>query len=386
MDADAFRNSPSGRLIPTIENCFAFLPNPLPPQGLDLAPFAPLLERASRALGELGGLGRTLPNPALLINPFARAEAIASSRIEGTVTSPHELLMLELTAGEGNARSDTREVDNYNRALRHGLKRVAELPVSKRLLNELHAILLDGVATDRGARIMPGEFKRTQNWIGGRTIRNARFVPPPPAESEAALDDLEKFINRERESLPLLVKLAMVHYQFEAIHPYPDGNGRVGRLLIPLVLCQQKAISQPLFYLSPYFERRYDQYIDLMLEISRTGAWSAWISFFLTGAETVSLGAIKKVTRLQDLRQEYMARVGRARSSGLLPTLVDALFTIPAITVPKAASGLGISYNAAKNNLGKLAELGIIEAERFRDDNTTWYFAYEIMAIAEQDD
>ncbi|MCI0598901.1 MAG: Fic family protein [Beijerinckiaceae bacterium] len=339
------------------------------------------MEKASLALGELSGVGRILPNPELLIRPFSRAEAVASSRIEGTVTSAPELLMLELSPDAPRVRADTREVNNYNRALQHGLKRINELPLSKRLLNELHGILLEGVSAERGARVVPGELRRDQNWIGSRTIQNARFVPPPPSAVLDALDGFERFIHRENETLPLLIKLALLHYQFETIHPYPDGNGRVGRLIIPLVLCEQKAMSQPLLYLSAYFEKHYTSYIDLMFEVSKSGAWEQWIEFFLNAVEVSSHMALKKAHLLQDLHRQYMAIIRSARSSALLAKVVDSLFELPAMTVPHAANELGISYNSAKNNVKKLVELQILTPDD-SNQHPQWFFAWGIIQIA----
>ena len=183
--------------------------------------------------------------------------------------------MLELSPDSPGASSDTREVHNYNTALRHGLQRITQLPLSKRLLNELHRRLLSGVSLNRGANFTPGELRKDQNWIGARTIQAAQFVPPPPSDVLDLLDEFERFANRENERLPLLIKLALMHYQFETIHPYPDGNGRIGRLIIPLVLCEQNAMSQPLLYMSSYFEKHYTRYIDLMFEVSRSGAWGS---------------------------------------------------------------------------------------------------------------
>jgi Fic family protein len=385
MNPDDFKNSPSGGLVPTIERCWAFVPNPLPPSNLDLAKLAAPLSKASHALGELSGVGRILPNPELLIRPFSRAEAVASSKIEGTVTSAPELLMLELTPDAPRVRADTREVNNYNRALRHGLNRINELPLSKRLFNELHTILLEGVTAERGAKVVPGELRQDQNWIGSRTIQNARFVPPPPSQVLDALDEFERFIHRENEELPLLIKLALLHYQFETIHPYPDGNGRVARLIIPLVLCGHKVMSQPLLYLSAYFERHYDNYIDLMFEVSRSGAWEKWIEFFLNAVEECSNSALKKTQMLQDLHRQYMEKIRSARSSALLAKLVDSLFVIPALTVPHAANELRISYNSAKNNVQKLVELRIITPD-LRDERPQWFFADEIIRIANMPD
>jgi Fic family protein len=385
MNPDDFRHCPSGQLVHTIEQCWAFVPNPLPPPDLDLEKLIGPLEKASLALGELNGVGRILPNPELLIRPFSRAEAVASSRIEGTVTSAPELLMLELSPDAPRVRADTREVNNYNLALRHGLKRLNDLPLSKRLLNELHAILLEGVSAERGARVVPGEVRRDQNWIGSRTIQNARFVPPPPSEVLDALDEFERFIHRDNETLPLLIKLALLHYQFETIHPYPGGNGRVGRILIPLVLCEHKAMSQPLLYLSAYFEKYYASYIDLMFEVSKSGAWEQWIEFFLNAVEVSSRVALKKAHLLQDMHRRYLEIIRSARSSALLAKVVDSLFEIPAMTVPHAAIELGISYNSAKNNVKKLVELQILTPDD-SDRRPQWFFASEIIRIADLPD
>lgn len=385
MNPDDFKNSPSGRLVPTFQGCMAFVPNPLPPPTLNLATLAMPLANAALALGELSGMGRALPNPNLLIRPFSRVEAVASSKIEGTVTSAPELLMLELSPDSQRVRPDTREIDNYRRALTYGLKRVTELPLSKRLFSELHSVLLKGVSAERGARLAPGEFKKDQNWIGGRTIQNARFVPPPPVQSIDALDELERFIHRKDEDLPLLIKLALIHYQFETIHPFPDGNGRVGRLMIPLMLCEQKTMSQPLLYLSAYLEKHYSDYIDLMYEVSRSGAWERWIDFFLTGVATAARNAIGKSRALQDQHHDCMEKIHTARSSALLAKLVDALFAIPATTVPYAMNELGISYNSAKNNLRKLVDLKIITPDD-RSGRPQWFYAHEIIRLTNAPD
>lgn len=359
MSPDDFRDSPSGRLAPTIRGCWAFCPHPLPPP-LDLRPLVGPLTQAAHALGELSGLGHSMPNPYLLIRPFLRKEAVASSRIEGTVTSLTDLFLFEAGAEDAAHAPDAREVHNYVRALEYGLQRLDTLPVSLRLIRELHEILLSGVAVHRGAGITPGAFRRDQNWIGARQIKNARFVPPPPSEVMPALDALEKYIQAPDPDLPLLVRLALVHYQFEAIHPFPDGNGRVGRLLLPLLLCEQEALSQPMLYLSNYFERHYQAYIDSMYEVSRSGAWASWIAFFLRGVESECRSAIAAAKALQRLQAAYHERIRQARSSALLGRLVDLLFEAPAITIPKAAETLGIAYNAAKNNIDRLVGEGIL--------------------------
>lgn len=379
MNAEEFQKSPSGHLVPTIQGCFAFVPHPLPPS-FEMASLLMPLERATLALGELSGIGRTLPNPHLLIRPFSRKEAVASSKIEGTVTTVHELLNFEAGADPSQVRSDTREVNNYTAALEYGLKRVETLPVSKRLLQEMHGILLDQVAMHRGAQFAPGQFKTDQNWIAGRIIQNARFVPPPPIEALKCLDDLEKFIHFDNK-LPLLIKLALIHYQFETIHPFPDGNGRIGRLLIPLILCEKQVLSKPLLYLSDFFEKNFTRYIDLMFDVSKTGSWNNWISFFLEGIAESAKDGINKASKLQELRIRHLATVQSARSSALLAKIVENLFDIPATTIPHVMRWLGISYNSAKNNIQKLVELKIISAGD-PDRRPQWYYADEIIDIS----
>ncbi len=359
MNPEEFRDSTTGKLVPTLKG-MAFVPNPLPPPLVDLAILVPQVSRAERALGELSGIGRTLPNPYLLIRPFMRREAVASSKIEGTVTTLSQLLLFEVDEESSRTPGDAREVLNYVRALEHSLKRLDELPISSRLIREAHKILLTNVQSNRGAQIVPGEFRRDQNWIGAKLIENARYVPPPPQEVPQAMSDLEKYINTMDEELPTLIQLALIHYQFEAIHPFPDGNGRVGRLLIPLILCARKEISQPLLYLSSYFEKNYDDYIDRMLSISKMGLWTSWISFFLDGIEETCKDAVARAQALQALQKSYYGKIQRARSSALLGQLIDLLFEHPAITVPYAAERLQISYNAAKNNITRLVEVEIL--------------------------
>jgi Fic family protein len=242
----------------------------------------------------------------------------------------------------------------------------------------MHEILMKDVQSDRGAHFVPGEFKRDQNWIGGRLLQNARFVPPPPNESIECLDRFEKYVHEESD-VPLLIRLAYLHYQFEAIHPFPDGNGRVGRILIPLILCEHKVLSKPLLYLSDYFEKNFAKYIDLMFEVSRSGAWLEWVLFFLEGISESARDAIQKATALQELHKQYLAMVQSARSSALLAKLVDELFNIPATTIPFAMRELGISYNSAKNNIKKLLELGIIVAGD--SDRPQWFYASKIIDI-----
>lgn len=379
MNPEEFIDSKTGKLMPTIKG-MAFVPNPLPPPILDLAPMVPLVSRAERALGELSGIGRTLPNPHLLIRPFMRREAVASSKIEGTVTTLSQLLLFEVDEESNRAPGDAREVLNYVRALEHSLSRLDKLPISARLIREAHKILLTNVQSNRGAQIIPGEFRKDQNWIGAKLIENARYVPPPPQEVAQAMGELEKYINAKDDELPTLIKLALIHYQFEAIHPFPDGNGRVGRLLIPLILCDRREISQPLLYMSSYFEKNYDDYVDNLLTVSKLGLWGRWIEFFLEGIEEACKDAIVRAQSLQTLQKTYYGKIQRARSSALLGRLVDLLFEHPAITVPYAAGHLSITYNAAKNNVNRLIEAGILRPS-VGDHHPMVFIANDIMKV-----
>lgn len=377
MKAGDFKH-PTGRLVPTIQGV-AFVPNPLPPPLLDIAPLVPLIAKATKALGELSGIGQTLQNPYLLVRPFMRREAVASSKIEGTVTTLTELLLFEVDQ-EAERSPDAREVFNYVRALEHALHSLDRLPISSRLIREAHKKLMSGVQKHRGAAIVPGEFRTDQNWIGARLIENARYVPPPAPEAIVAMGELEKYIHDGSDDLPLIVKLALIHYQFEAIHPFPDGNGRVGRLLIPLVLCEQKEISEPLLYMSPYFEKNYDEYIDKMLTVSQLGLWESWIEFFLVGVEETCRDAIAKTRALKNLQDNYWGRIQEARSSALLGKLLDQLFQHPVITIPHASERLGITYNAAKNNIERLIKHKILQpSDSARRPKV--FFAREILSI-----
>jgi Fic family protein len=354
MNSSDFTDLAPGRLVPTTHGCVAFVPAPLPPANLVLESLVPLLSRATRALGELSGIGRTLPNPYLLIRPFMRKEAAASSKIEGTVTTLSELFLFEADEMTSRAPADAREVINYVRALEYALEKLDELPISQRLIREAHRILMTGVASHRGAQIVPGEFRGDQNWIGARLIANARFVPPPPQEVPEAISDLEKYINKPEDSLPMAIKMTLVHYQFETIHPFPDGNGRVGRMLMPLMICESKELSQPLLYLSSYLERNYTEYIDRMFAVSTRGEWEQWIEFFLAGLEQTCNDAIAKAQALQDLQAKYRAKIQQARSSALLAKIIDMIFESPAVTIPYVAGRLGISYNSVKKHVSRL--------------------------------
>jgi Fic family protein len=367
MNREDFENSPAGKLV-LIEQGnppgYAFVPNPLPPATqLDNAIWRALSE-ADRALGELAGLGRTMPNPNLLIRPFIRREAVLSSKIEGTQTEianlyAYETGQLSLPGiSPQPPEADLQEVLNYVNALEYGIERLATLPICKRFLCELHQQLLQGV---RGENRDPGQFRQFQNWIGSSSakIQDARFVPPPTPEMNECLNVFEDYINGDCD-FPPLIRIGLIHYQFESIHPFSDGNGRIGRLLISLLLLNWNLLPIPLLYLSAFFERNRREYYDLMLDVSKSGSWSEWLSFFLRGVTEQSRDALIRAQQLQDLQIEWRDRLTQARASALLPRLADSLFESPVITIPQAEKILDVTYRSAQLNVEKLVEAGIL--------------------------
>jgi Fic family protein len=368
MNPVKFNSSSSGKVVRMPQGYWAFLPAPLPLR-LEYPPaLVSALSTADRAMGELKGLGGTLTNPHLLIRPLTHREAVLSSRIEGTRASLDDLFAYEanqLSFLEPN--SDVKEVHNYVKALEYGLERVNTLrgspgsstgPVSLRLFREVHAELMEGV---RGDAWTPGEFRRTQNWIGpaGSTLETAPYVPPPVDEMLAALGALESFIH-EPSDLPPLLRLGVIHYQFEAIHPFLDGNGRVGRLLIALLLSAWELLPQPLLYLSAYFESNRLAYYDLLLAISQRAAWEEWLIFFLEGVRLQSQDAVKKIVRLQSLRAEYQAQIQSRRAPARLLRVVDLLFAGPVLTTRQVVTELGIPFVGAQRLIDQLIQLGIL--------------------------
>lgn len=339
----------------------AFMPHPLPPKIEFTAELASALSDADRALGQLAGLGLSIPNPRLLIKPFVAREAVLSSRIEGTRAGVAELYAFEAESDgkQGQAeQSDVREVANYVRALEYGLERLSTLPLSLRLIREIHEKLMEGV---RGDTATPGEFRRSQNWIGrpGSNLNTATFVPPPVAEMHAALSALEDYLHSPDDTPPL-IRIAAIHYQFESIHPFLDGNGRVGRLLISLLLSHWNILQLPLLYLSAYFERNRPLYYEKLLAVSRESAWLDWLTFFARGVAEESLDAARRAAGLQDLQSEYRDKILELRGSPVALRLVDQLFDTPVITVPQAQRALCVAYNSAKLAIAKLVAAGIL--------------------------
>jgi Fic family protein len=349
-----------GHLTQTIEDEMAFVPNNLPPQIEWSEQLVSALSQADRAIGQLHGIGLNLPNPNLLITPFTRREAEMSSRIEGTQAGVRDIYLFEMQESEAQSEiPDVKEVFNYVRALDYGIKRCTEMPVCLRMIRELHGVLLDGV---RGERDRPGEFRRNQNWIGhhGCTIHEARYVPPPPTEMLVCLDAFEKFLNSSPLTLPVLVWLAMLHYQFEAIHPFLDGNGRIGRLLLSLLLCAQSVLDRPLLYLSAYFERNREEYYERLLRVSTHGNWTEWILFILRGITEQSLDAFERSRQLMELQDRFHAMV-RSNRSALQIRLVDLLIERPLVTAVFVSRYFGVTYVAAQNNISRLLKAGILK-------------------------
>jgi Fic family protein len=347
----------SGRWIKTLAGYRAFHPDPLPPELSWTPTLVRALSDADQLLGRLAGEGRRLPNPHLLIRPFVQREAVFSSRIEGTQSTLGELLAAEAGAVVARSPEDLREVGNYVAALEHGIARLKTLPLSIRLVRELHEKLMTGV---RGDHATPGELRRSQNWIGppGSTLLQATYVPPPHDEM---LDDLgawEKFLHDE--TLPPLVRTALMHYQFEAIHPFLDGNGRVGRLLITLLLMQRGVLPLPLLYLSAFFEATRRDYYDGLRAVTERSAWEDWLLYFLNGVARQSEDALSRAERINQQLDQWRERVSRT-GSGVALRLLDLLGTNPFITVRKAEAQLEVAYNTAAAALRRLARLRIVK-------------------------
>lgn len=382
MNPEDFRNSTSGRLIHTTQGYWAFVPNPLPPPLKWTPLLVAHLSDADRALGELAGMGRSLLNPHLLVRPLIRREAVLSSRIEGTRASLEDVLAYETKQMALFERdTDVAEVYKYVLALEYGLKRLEKLPISLRLIREIHARLMEGV---RGENLTPGEFRRSQNWIGppGSMLETATYVPPPVDEMTRALDALEGFLYQPLD-LPPLARLGLIHYQFEAIHPFLDGNGRVGRLLISLLLCAWQMLPQPLLYLSAYFEASRQAYYDRLRDVSEGGAWEAWLNYFLVGVASQSRDAAARIRGLQDLRETYRARFQRGRGAARLLQLVDLLFANPVVTVRQVQGALRVDFPAAQRYVNQLVKGELLREITGRARNRV-FRADEIIAVIEQ--
>ncbi len=359
MNPKEYQSEKSGKAVLTPMGYWSFVPNPLPPDISWSSALVSILSEAERDLSRLSTLSSAFPFPRLLIQPFMRNEAVISSRIEGTHASLVDVYAFETAQLSFFERTDdVREIYNYVQAMAFGLDRLTTLPVSLRLIRELHAKLMEGV---RGRALTPGEFRRSQNWIGpvGSTPSTAPYVPPPVEEMHQALDALEKFIHAHSD-IPPLIRAGMIHYHFEAIHPFLDGNGRVGRLLIVLLLCEWGLLSQPLLNLSVYIEHYRQEYYDLLLGVSQKGAWEAWLRFFLRGVSEQARESVFRMEQLQEIRAKYQPIVEQDRNSLRMAAVIDFIFSRPVLSVRQASEGLSIPFKTAQAYLLKLVQAGML--------------------------
>lgn len=343
------------------ERIRAFVPAPLPPRppiagdaGLQRA-----LEAATLAVGRLDGVSTVLPDTALFLYTYVRKEAVLSSQIEGTQSSLSDLLLFELDEAPGVPLDDVIEVSNYVAALEHGVERLrGGFPLSNRLLREIHGILL---SRGRGSGKDPGEFRRSQNWIGGTRPGNAFFVPPPHLSVPECMADLERFLHSDDDGIPLLIRAGVAHLQFETIHPFLDGNGRVGRLLITLLLCSAGVLRQPLLYLSLYLKEHRSTYYDLLDAVRRSGDWEAWLAFFLDGVRVTADGAVRTAETIGALFRADRERIGSlGRAAGSALRVHRVLTSRPIVSVREVQRRSGLSHPAAGAALERLVELGIV--------------------------
>lgn len=356
-----FTDASPGTLVPaaTLDGRYwpAFVPNPLPPAINWSDSTVSLLSRADQALSRLDGRAADLPTPYLLIHPMLSREAVASSRIEGSTSNLAEVYQFQLS-DIARDRDDAEEVANHVRAMQFGLERLQQLPMSLRLLREIHEVLLSGV---RGHDRRPGEFRTRQVIIASSLpgIENARYVPPPPQEMMPALHALEEFLHSD-PTMPLLAQLALIHYQFEAIHPFEDGNGRTGRILIALLLCERGYLTHPWLNVSDFLVAYREHYVDLLLGVSLRGEWDLWLKFFLMAISAAATDALERVENLLQVRNLYRERVQSQRTAVSAFELIDQLFELPYMNVPRVQALLDVSHTAAQRYIARLVEAEIL--------------------------
>lgn len=381
MQPSDFSKDMPGRLVKNLEGHNAFVPNPLPGPLRWSNELGAILSAAERALGRLMGIGLTLPNPRIVVRSFLRREAELSSRIENTFAGLADLALFDQTQSVEARVPDVREVANNERALTFGLDAIGnrDRQISVSLIKAMHRLLLEQV---RGEDKQPGEFRTRQVHIG-RTSRidEARFVPAPPLFVPELMDQLVEYINSPSD-LPPLARSAMIHYQFETIHPFADGNGRIGRVLILMLLCAEQVLPLPLLNPSAFLERHREEYYQHLADVSQKGAWTEWVAFFARGIADEAMDAVKRIDRLRALQAEYLRRLQSVRASSLLLRLVDELFVTPVITVNRAAELLEVGYTSARKNVDRLLKTGIAWeiSGRGRD---RLYFAGEIIEAVE---
>ncbi|MBM4272561.1 MAG: Fic family protein, partial [Deltaproteobacteria bacterium] len=361
----------------------AFIPSPLPPEPPVRieGTLQNLLSRADMSLARLDGLAETLPNVDLFIAMYVKKEALLSSQIEGTQASLDDLFAFE-TGEKLKNLNDVTEVVNYVKAMNHGIERLQNLPMSLRLIKEIHAVLLEEV---RGSERLPGEFKRSQNWIGppGCTLNEATFVPPPPHESLDAMGDLEHYMHGKAE-LPVLIDCALIHYQFETIHPFLDGNGRIGRLLITFYLYWKEVLHKPLLYLSYYFKRNRQEYYDRLNMVRDTGHYEQWIDFFLKGVIVTAGSAMDTARKILELQSNHRRMLWEKRiSSPIAVGILEQLFYTPVVSVGELANQFKISYQAASTLVSQLEKAGILRETTGKKRDKRFVYGDYVEILAE---
>lgn len=380
MEYSEFKNA-FGKLVEKEseehEKYLAFVPEKLPPKIEYNQEIALALSKADSTLSKLSGAGLLIPNPDLLVIPYLKKEALSSSRIEGTRISLSDYFLTEARGIEKEDIEAT-EVGNYLKSTKYALKKIEEGPITKELINNMHKILMKGV---RGNELLPGNFRPVQNWIGPKNtkIQNATFVPPPQEEVEKLIDDLIDYLNRYSDT-PLLIKCALMHYQFETIHPFCDGNGRIGRSLITLYLCKKNKISKPLLYASDYFEKHRNEYSDILLNTNKTGNFEEWIKFFLEAIKVQSEDALKRTMQIQKLHEKYQEKTKNHKQAINLLNVIDLLFLNPFIQINQIARQLKVTYPTAKKAVQNLIKLGILKPATKRERNKL-FVAHEILDI-----
>lgn len=366
----------AGRYVRQGAGYRAFIPAPLPPEPpIELGRLHGLLSEADRALGRLDGSVLTLPNPDMFVLMYVRKEAVLSSQIEGTQSSLQDVLSAEARIFDRNRPRDVREVLNYVEALRYGLERLEELPVSIRLIREIHDHLLRGV---RGGTLAPGKLRTSQNWLGpgGCTLNEATYVPPPPELVLELLGNFERFIHAQ-DNLPPLVKIGILHAQFETIHPFLDGNGRVGRLLIAFLLSYWKILEKPVLYLSYFFKKHRQEYYQLLQQIRDSGDWEAWLAFFFTGVTQVSNQAVETSRRILEMRDQHRALIAEkfGYSAGSGYKVLEALYARPIVSVKDVMAITGTTFSAANNLVKRFEELAILDEATGRTRNRRFLYS-----------
>jgi Fic family protein len=372
-----FTSIRAGKVLLQDRGYHAYIPNDLPPKVKLSWQLARAISKADQLLSELNGLGASLLNPDLLAAPSIRKEAVLSSKIENTQTEIEDLYFFE--ADRSEQTGDVKEVANYMSALKHGLAKLDQLPLCSRLMLEMHEILMGGV---RGSQFRGGEYRTTQNWIGpaGCTLKDATYVPPPPNLLADKISNFEHYLNEMDPDEPALVRCAVAHYQFEAIHPFADGNGRIGRLLITLFLCSKGYLNKPMLYLSGFFEKHRSEYYRLLLQTSQKGDWESWINYFLNGVSTQANFAVIQARSLLELHQAYKVKIGTKRVPEAARRLIEHIFVNPIVQPAALAKEWDMSFPTVSTGIEHLVKLGIL-AELTGNKRNRYFRANQILGI-----